>query len=408
MTLTDAAKDTIQSLRDLHALTADENGAQRVAWTPIWDKAVEWFIRQAESYGATVFWDSAHNLWAKFEGISPEAIIIGSHIDSVPNGGWLDGALGVAAGLGVLKRYHEQQTRPAKTIYVVAWMDEEGARFGYSCVGSAAASGCLDLDKVKALKDNEGIELVEALKKYNISADDFPKAHEEFLEKPIQAYLELHIEQGPILEQQGKSVACLSGITGCYRQYITFEGQAAHSGSPMSMRHDSFLAAAETALASEKIALKYDGYSTVGKVSVHPDVVTIFPGQCRISLDQRSIDKSKLDTMVAEAMDACKHIAEKRGVKVTFSKIWNNNPTIFDEHLIQLCKDSIAEEIGTADCMYSGPLHDAAEIAKMVPAVMLFVASQKGLSHCKEENTSDADLTIALKSFFRLVDKVVL
>lgn len=408
MELAETAEFTISQLRELNSLTSNEQGAQRVAWTPIWDRSVEWFVRKAKSLGAEITFDSANNIWAKLEGESQEAIIVGSHIDSVPNGGWLDGALGVAAGLGVLKRYQSLHRKPKKTLYVVAWTDEEGARFGYSCVGSAAASGCLAIDKLKGLKDNDGILLVDTLHMYHLNVENFSAAHEEFLKKNISGYLELHIEQGPLLENQNKVVACVSGITGCYRQYVTFTGQAAHAGSPVKMRHDSFLAAAEAVLEFEKIALKYHGYCTVGKVEVKPDVVTVFPGTCRISLDQRSIDSQTLQGMVKEAQHICRHIATSRGVQVSFSTIWNNPPTIFNDKLVTICQEAVQEETGMADVMYSGPLHDAVEIAKMVPAVMIFVKSEKGLSHCKEENTADEDLGAALRAFFRLADKVLL
>lgn len=406
------AKDVVADLRELASLTSDEQGAHRVAWTPVWDKAEKWFMEKMKAEGAEISIDSAHNVFAKIQGESDDAVLIGSHLDCVYDGGWLDGALGVVAGMGALKRYGIHGKKPKKTLYVVSWADEEGARFGRSCIGSSAVSGSLPLEEAAALKDNDGISFTEALKRYQLDIHDFPKAREEFMKKNITSYLELHIEQAPVLESMNKSVACVSGICGCERQYITFTGQRAHSGCPISMRHDAFLAAAQASLAFRDIGLKYTtedkfAYCTVGKVSVVPDVVTIFPGVCTISLDQRHADAAVLKKIYEEAHDCCVKAAKDNGVEVSFEPVWSIPPTIFDAHLDALCKEAVKEQTGEVMSMYSGPLHDAAEMAKMLPSIMMFVKSTKGLSHCKEEDTPDADLECGISAFFRLVDKVL-
>jgi len=405
--LEEAAKTVISELRELAELTSNEDGAQRVAWTPIWDRSVEWFKGKMKMEGAEIFVDAAHNVWAKIQGQSDNAIVIGSHLDCVPNGGWLDGALGVVSGMGILSRYGKHGVKPKHTIYVVNWADEEGARFGYSCVGSAAVSGTIDLKTIEKLQDNDGIRFADALKMYCLDTKNLIKARQEFLDKKIKGYLELHIEQAPLLEQQGKAVACVYGITGCQRQYITFKGQPSHSGSPITMRHDAFLAAAQASLGFRVLGLKYDAYCTVGKVEVWPNVVTIFPGTCRISLDQRSIDEAVLVKVVQEGKKIAEEAAIEHGVEVSFESVWNNPPTIFSEKLVTLCKEAVAEETGDQTSVFSGPLHDAAEIAKIVPSVMMFAMSSKGLSHCKEENTPDKELQTAICAFFRLADKVI-
>lgn len=406
------AKGVISDLRELASITSDKNGAQRVAWTPVWDKAREWFINKCKAEGAEIIVDSAYNLFAKIQGRSDEGICIGSHLDSVPNGGWLDGALGVVAGMGIIKKYGIHGKKPDKTIYVASWADEEGARFGRSCVGSSAVSGALDIEEASKLTDTDSISFSQALAKYKLDIQDFPKAKDEFLKKGIKEYLELHIEQAPVLESQNRSVACVGGICGCERQYITFTGQRAHSGCPISMRHDAFLAAAQASLKFRDIGLAHTtadkfAYCTVGKVSVVPDVVTIFPGICKISLDQRHVDSSVLQTIYDEAHDACVKAAADNGVDVSFESVWSIPPTIFDPHLVKLCQDSVEEQTGERATLYSGPLHDAAEMAKFLPSVMMFVKSTKGLSHCKEEDTPDADLECGVSAFFRLVDKIV-
>lgn len=407
LTWKESAKDVIADLRELASLTSDKDGAHRVAWTPVWDKAQEWFKAKMKAEGAEIIVDSANSVWAKIEGETDEAVVIGSHLDCVPNGGWLDGALGVVSGMGALKRYGKNGKKPKKTLYIVSWADEEGARFGRSCIGSSAVSGALDIDEAAKLKDNDGVSFLEAIGRYNLDIKYFPKAREEFLARNIKSYLEIHIEQAPVLESRGKSVACVYGITGCERQYITFTGQPAHSGSPIYMRRDAFLAAAQASLAFREIAKKYEAYCTVGKVKVEPDIVTIFPGKCTISLDQRCIDGDTLKKMYQEAIDACHTAAKDNNVEVEFESVWSIPPTIFDEHLAELCKDAVKEETGERTSMYSGPLHDAAEIAKFVPSIMMFAMSTNGLSHCKEEDTPDKDLELAIAAFLRMTEKVV-
>lgn len=402
------AKRIVADLRELAALTSDEKGAQRVAWTPLWQKARDWFAASMTAAGAEVSVDKAGNSWAKIAGESEESIVIGSHLDCVPNGGWLDGALGVVAGMEVIRRYGKKGMKPKKTLYVVNWADEEGGRFGRSLIGSSAVSGTLDIKDLLPLQDNEGIPLVAALQEYNVDLSSIMEVHAEFAARNVVGYLELHIEQGPVLEEMKKSVACVYGITGCERHYITFTGQAAHAGSfPTLMRQDAFLAAAQAALGFREIALQYDGVCTVGKVSVTPDIVTIVPETCRISLDQRSISPEKLTAMFAAAHEVAARAAADHNVTVQWEKIWSIEPTIFDPALTKLCQAAVAEETGEATTMYSGPLHDAAEMAKIVPSIMLFAMSSKGLSHCKQEDTPEQDLEVAGRAFLRLADKVL-
>lgn len=406
--LMEGAKRVVADLRELAAMTSDENGAQRVAWTPVWQKARDWFAAKAKEAGAEVTVDAAGNSWAKIPGTGSGAVAIGSHLDCVPNGGWLDGALGAVVTLEVLRRYGKGPA-PRHTLYAVNWADEEGARFGRSLIGSSAASGTLDIAEIVHRVDNEGVKLTDALAAHGVKTDDLLHAYEQLKEKNIKAFLELHIEQGPVLENMKKVAACVYGITGCERHYIKFKGQAAHAGSfPTLMRQDAFLAAAQAALAFKEIALKYDAVCTVGKVSVKPDVVTIVPEECVISLDQRSIDSEVLAKMHAEAHAAAAKAAGDQGVSVAWEKIWAIAPTIFDEGLTKLCKAAVEEETGEPTTIYSGPLHDAAEMAKIVPTVMMFAMSERGLSHCKQENTSEEALETAIRAFLRLADKVII
>ena len=329
-------------------------------------------------------------------------------MDSVPNGGWLDGALGAVVTLEVLRRYGKG-IKPPKTIYAVNWADEEGARFGRSLMGSSAACGTLDVAEITNRVDNDGVKLTEALAQYSVSLETILNAHAEFKQKNIKEYLELHIEQGPVLAGAGKQVACVYGVTGCERYYIEFKGQAVHAGSfpNPKTRKDAFLAAAQAALEFRNIAAENKGFCTVGKVSVKPDVVTIVPEKCVISLDQRSIDPAVLRKMHEEAQKIIDKVAAEHSVTARWEKIWSMAPTFFDERLTALCKQAVQEETGEPTQIYSGPLHDATEMAKIVPTVMLFAMSENGLSHCAQENTPDEALETSIRAFLRLVDKVI-
>jgi len=404
--LTESSRRVVADLRELANLTSDENGAQRVAWSPTWQKARDWFSEKAIEAGATIEIDAAGNSWAKITGESEESVVIGSHIDSVTNGGWLDGALGVVAGLEILRIY--DKTKPAKTIYVVTFADEEGVVYGSSVMGSSAATGNFDVNNIINRLSKDGVSAKDLLANYHVDVENINDAKAQLEARKMIAFLELHIEQGPVLEEMNKQVACVYGVQGIERHMIEFTGQPAHAGSfPTLMRKDAFLAAAEATLAFREVALKYDGVCTVGKVSVEPDVPTIFPGKCNISLDQRSINKDLLKAMYEEAQNITNEMAKKHQVEVKWDEIYSIDPTLFDENLVKLCQEAIIEETGEETTMFSGPLHDAVEMARIAPTIMMFVMSKGGLSHNKDEDTPDVAIEIATRAFIRLVDKVV-
>ena len=239
-------------------------------------------------------------------------MVVGSHIDAVPHGGWLDGCLGVCAALEVL-RGHKGET-PAVTIKLIDWADEEGARFGRSLLGSSAAAGTLDPEAVRGLKDNQGIALPDALKENDVDLDTMGEA-----ELPdIAAYLELHIEQGPRLEEAGKPAAAVIGCFGVERHAITFKGKASHAGStPMNLRHDAFLAAARFGLAARESAIEREGVATIGTVTAGPGIPTIINESCEVTLDQRAFTPEQLKDMLADvkaAADAHRRGGGRRGL----------------------------------------------------------------------------------------------
>lgn len=405
------ARDVIRDLRELARLTSTADGAQRVAWGPVWKTARDWFGQQLAAIGLEQHPDAAGNNWTVLRGRSDRTVIVGGHLDSVPNGGWLDGALGVLAGLEALRRHHT--TPPPVSLAVVDWADEEGARFGRSLVGSSAAGGSLVVDDLRNLVDKQGVRLPDALQAHGVELDRMLDAHRALKQIDARAYLELHIEQGPVLESMNKPTGVVLGTFGVERHMIRFTGQAAHSGStPIPMRRDAFLAAAETALACREIARRHSTpdasvVCTVGTVRVEPGIVTAVPGVCEISLDQRALDADVLARMLADAREASERAAKINNVDVEWRTLWRIEPRPFDPRLIELCAESVREVTGDAPRLPSGPLHDAAEMVPHMPTVMMFAYSARGLSHCKEEDTPEPYLEQTIEAFLRLVDKTV-
>jgi len=398
-------KRTVAELKELRALTSDGNGAQRVAWTPMWLKARTWFLEKLKDLPVEQHQDAAGNNWITLKGQSEKALLIGGHLDSVPNGGWLDGALDLMAGLEILRRFHSEGTPPV-AIRLVDWADEEGARFGRSLLGSSAFAGTHSIEADRKRADKDGLRMDDALKACGIDIEKFPDAARE--QHNAAAYLELHIEQGPVLERLNLPLGVVLGTKGVERHAITFHGQEAHSGStPMNVRKDALAAAAKLALEIRTIAGKHpDAVCTMGSVKTFPGIVTAVVGRCEATLDQRDLDPAVLAQMYGEAQTASKRFAEEEGCTVEWSRIWNIEPVPFHPTLIDFCKKAIEETAGPSHLLPSGPLHDAAEVARAgIPTVMMFVQSLKGISHNKIEDTQEDHLEMAVQALDRLASK---
>jgi N-carbamoyl-L-amino-acid hydrolase len=405
MSEVDAAR-AVEELRDLKRRTGNDDGAQRVAWTDTWKIANDWFREELAGIdGVSVETDAAGNLWATAPGDSERFVIIGGHLDSVPDGGWLDGCLNVIAGLEVLRALAPER-RPL-TVKLVSWADEEGARFGRSLLGSSAASGTLEPDSVRDLKDRDGTALADALREHGVELDTALDARRGL--EGAAAYLELHIEQGPVLERLDLPLGAVLGTFGVERHAVRFTGQHAHAGStPMDVRHDAFLAAARSALAFREDAEQRDDVrATTGIVQVSPGIVTAFNGRCELSLDQRALDPGVLADMLTTAKQASERIAEEEGCTVEWERIWQIEPLPFHPELIDLADAVIADVAGTSTRLPSGPLHDAAEMARVMPTVMLFVKSLRGLSHTKEEDTPVEDLELSVRALDELTRRTL-
>jgi beta-ureidopropionase / N-carbamoyl-L-amino-acid hydrolase len=401
----DAAR-VIADLRELERLTGGEGGARRVAWGPVWRQARDWFAGLAAELGLEPRRDAAGNVRLRLEGESGPGLALGSHLDSVPAGGWLDGALGVLAALGVLRAWSEAGERPPRDLVLVDWADEEGARFGHSLLGSSAFAGALDVSALAELRDAEGVALADALAENGVELERMPEAAR--WREEIGAYLELHIEQGPVLESESLSVAAVEGCVGIERGRIEFAGQAAHAGTtPMDLRRDPLLAASDTALAVERIAREHGGMGTTGRLDAAPGIPTAVAGEATLSVDLRHRDAGALAEMNEAVGAAARHAAGERGCSAEVHPVWRIDPTRFDQALVEAAGEACRDAAGVDRTLTSGALHDAALVARHVPAAMIFVASRAGLSHAPEEDSSEDDLRAGIEAFGNAVGRIL-
>ncbi len=391
------AHRVIDNLRELAARTGGPAGSRRLCWTPEWLEARALLREELALLPVEVDEDEAGNLWAVLRGERAEMLVVGSHLDSVPSGGWLDGALGVMAALELLRALAASGT-PRCTVALVDWADEEGARFSRSLFGSAATMGTLDIDVLRGLTDKLGNKLPDVLIEHGVNIEALDGAQTRRAD--IAAYIEVHIEQGPVLEQAGLGIATVTGTVGIERERLIFTGQAAHSGTmPMRMRRDSFRAASRFALALAEIGERLDGVTTVGVASLKPGVVTAVAGETTVAMDMRHIDAAALATMYRQAIDAAHEAARVEGCEVVLEHIFRIPPMPFDPVLLGYARDAVKAVEGHDFELPSGALHDASEMARSIPTVMLFSSSTNGLSHTKEEDTPDAHLLMAAEAF---------
>src|SRR5579862_763403 len=400
---------TVAELRELRELTGDENGAQRVAWTDTWETAREWLRGKLAGTGAREEIDQAGNQWFTLGEGRDNALLLGGHLDSVPNGGWLDGCLNVIAGAEVFRRI-AGDGGAAVPVRLVSWADEEGARFGRSLFGSSAAAGSMrDQDELRKLTDRDGVALPDALARHGVDLDRALEARTQL--ENAAAYLELHIEQGPVLESMDIPLGVVLGTFGVERSRFTWRGQAAHAGStPMNARRDALAGAAKLALEIRPIAAEVgDGaVCTSGGIVCRPGIVTSVVAAAEQLLDQRHLDAAKLAQLLELAREASERFAREEDVEVEWERIWAIEPIPFDERLIELADGSIREVSGASHHLPSGPLHDAAEVSRAgVPTVMLFVQSLRGLSHTKLEDTKKEHLELSVSALDQLASKTL-
>jgi N-carbamoyl-L-amino-acid hydrolase len=395
----------VADLRALADRTGGAEGSRRLAWTPEWLEARAMLRESLTTLPVEVDVDEAGNLWAVLRGECDDTLLVGSHLDSVPKGGWLDGALGVMSGLELLRSLAAEGTPPI-TVALVDWADEEGARFSRSLFGSAACVGTLDIEVLRALTDREGNKLPDVLAEHGVDIENLDGARTRMAD--VKAYVEVHIEQGPILEAMGRGICTVTGTKGIERERLIFRGQAAHAGTmPMEMRRDSFRAASRFALEIADIARRHEGVTTVGFAQCWPGVVTAVAGETRITMDMRHIDADALKAMYGDAHDAADRAAVAEGCTVEWEHIFRIPPMPFHPGLLAAARESVNEVEGHDVELPSGALHDASEMAREIPTVMIFSSSTNGLSHTKEEDTPVEHLHMAADAFHRTCRRAI-
>ncbi|HEV3376713.1 MAG TPA: Zn-dependent hydrolase [Thermoleophilaceae bacterium] len=400
------ADRVLADLRELADLTGGPGGARRVCWTDEWTNARDFLRSRLDELPVEVSIDQAGNLWADLPGEADGFVIVGSHVDSVPAGGWLDGVLGIFTAVEALRQV-AQNGPPPVGVRLVDWADEEGARFGRSLFGSSACAGTLEIDEVRDLRDRDGERLEDVVARHGVELDRVHESGERL--RGARAYIEVHIEQGPVLESRGEPAATVLGTCGVERHVAVFTGQAAHAGAtPMDLRHDSFAATAQAALAIREIGLRHEGgVCTVGGATSEPGVVTAVAGRTEMLLDQRHLDPGELAAMLSEARQACEHAAADQGCEVELRHLWSIPPIPFDDRLIAMARLAVTEAGGKDTAIPSGPLHDAAEMARLIPTVMIFSSSSPPVSHTKEEDTPEADLRVTIEAYGGTVDAMI-
>jgi N-carbamoyl-L-amino-acid hydrolase len=401
------ALDREAVIADLEELATQSGGrfagAKRLAWSPDWLSARSWLRGKLEAIGLPITEDVAGNIWATVQGETDDFLIVGSHIDAVPDGGWLDGVLGLMTALETVRRLAALPMPPPVSVKFVDWADEEGARFTRSLLGSSACAGTLVPDDVRGLRDSGGVTLGDALANCGIDLDRSTEATSALV--GALAYLELHIEQGPVLLGSGRLASAVSGTVGVERHLITFIGQAAHAGStPMNVRRDTLAAAARATLAIRESGLARAGVATVGNLASLPGVITAVAGRTEMQLDQRHLDKDALAAMLEDALSACRAAADEFDCALEVQRVFGATPTPFHPALIAAARNAVAAAGGDdGEPIPSGPLHDATEIGRLVPTAMIFAQSDPPLSHAKIEDSTDAALNTAIDAYGRTV-----
>lgn len=391
----------LQHLQDLSQIGRNEKtgGINRFSFTPEEKQAIELVTTYMEQAGMSVTIDAVGNLIGTY-GEGNETIMLGSHIDTVPEGGKFDGALGVLAAIEVVHTIHEQQLLPSKKIQVVAFKDEEGTRFGFGLLGSSAMAGLLTEEQLQHT-DEAGIAIEQAMKDFHLSPYPLTQVHRH----DIKAYLEMHIEQGKVLENEDLPVGVVTGIAAPLWLEVTVTGVSEHAGAtPMPIRQDALTAASEMILAIEQLLNNTtDSVATVGKLMVSPNGTNVIPGKVTFSIDLRDIDENKVSALEQEIMQQLQQIAERRHVTLTSKVLQRIKPAKTDAMLQQQLTISIEKQGIRPYSLISGAGHDAMNIAEIAPIGMLFVRSKDGISHNPLEYSSDEDIIVATNIFYDTV-----
>lgn len=381
-----------QSFEELARFTDEGEGINRLAYTETERKARDFLIEQFEHAGLIVRTDYAGNVIARREGRSLDLPVVatGSHIDSVYAAGEFDGTAGVLVALEVMRSLADEDVETEHPLEVIIFACEESARFGASTLGSKAMTGRLDPAYTRSLTDKNGITLARAFEENGLDLEEVHLA-KRFRDE-FKAFVELHVEQGPVLEKRGKAIGVVSAIAAPIRYHVHIGGTADHSGTtPMDYRHDALLGGAEIALSVEKAALSELEHGTVGTVgvfSIQPSAMNVVPGAADLFVDIRGTNRESRRRVAGTLETAINEVAKVRGLDIWMDEISSEEPVQMDSKLVAELT-AICEESGVACLkMPSGAGHDAMNMALLCPTSMIFVPSKDGLSHNPAEFTS--------------------
>ncbi|MDM5206740.1 Zn-dependent hydrolase [Cytobacillus kochii] len=375
------------------------NGTTRLTYSNEDLQARNYLKEVMRDYGLTVSEDGVGNIFGKLAGeVNGPSVLIGSHFDSVPHGGDYDGPAGVIAGLEVAKLFQENGIKPKYPLEVVALVEEEGSRFGGGLMGSRSITGKLTDQTFRELADSQGVSTVEAMKSIGLNPDLVKKRDRD----TMKAYLELHIEQGPILENEKTSIGIVEGIVGLSQLEITIKGKAGHAGTtPMDGRADALVMAAHMIAKLPKIAESYGEGTvvTVGKLSVYPNGANVIPGSVTFTIDLRSTEEAKLKTLLEETKTFIRQLQSEK-ISISIAEQLYMSPTILDDEMKKQLEKGCEKYKISHQSIFSGAGHDAMVFAEQTKAAMIFIPSKDGLSRCPEEWSDHQDIEKAVYVLF--------
>jgi allantoate deiminase len=406
-----AAKLTMQRLEALAQISEDVGKLTRTFASPAMRRANELVGGWMREAGMSVRTDAIGNLIGHYPAATPDGkiLLLGSHLDTVRDAGKFDGPLGVLVALACVQQLHEQKVRLPFAIEVIGFADEEGVRYQSTYLGSRAMAGTFNLEDLNRF-DAQGIRLADALREFGGNPDAIGSAKMDA--NRLLGYAEVHIEQGPVLEQKNLAVGVVSAISGQTRARLTFRGEAGHAGTvPMNLRKDALCAAAEFILAVEALGQNRGGLvATVGEISALPGATNVIPGEARLSLDVRHPDDAVREKSVTELKQRADEIAAERGVILSWEIAHQNRAVICDRRLTTAMENAVKRHQKEAPLLASGAGHDAAVLAAICPVAMLFVRCRGGISHNPAELATEADVGVAigvLKNFVGELGKLV-
>jgi len=391
----------------INQYNSGEKGITRIAYTNEEQTCTHAFMRMCKAEGLEISMDQCGNVIARREGKNKHLppVLMGSHLDTVYQGGKYDGVVGVTAALEVVKRLNEKGIETAHPIEIVSFACEESARFGVSTVGSKAMSGLFDKEKFRYLKDRDGITMEEALSLCALDIDSVEEASR--VNEEIKAFFELHVEQGPVLINNNKNIGIVTGIAAPIRLVIKIKGTASHSGTtPMHMRKDALLGASEIALELGKIAIDEQHYgtvATVGVMDVHAGAMNVVPGEVDIKVDIRSTSVESRQRVVDHLYKTIQELETNRKLEIVSNEIISEEPVLLSKDINDVT-ESICESLNLSyQRMASGAGHDAMNMTKLCPTGLIFVPSVDGLSHHPDEYTELEDIMTGIDVLEELI-----